>query len=48
MCVCVMCGSESEGWRERRRMRKREAVWEEVAMLAPRRGWEGEGSLLTE
>lgn len=32
----------------RLRKRKRAAVWEEAAMQAPRRGWQGEGSLLTE
>ena len=34
-----------EGLREGKRKR---AVWEEAALLAPMRDWEGEGSLLTE
>lgn len=48
--MCIMCGSDRgrDRERERRRKRKWEAVWEEAAMLDPRRDWEGEGSLLTE
>lgn len=53
-CVCAWDaerGCVSYVWyrtREGGRERKSEAVWEEAAMLAPRRDWEGEGSLLTE
>lgn len=45
-CVCYVWLKKRDGWGEWRR--KRAAVWEEAAMLAPRREWEGEGSLLTE
>lgn len=59
VCVCVCawaCESLIEKERERvcrkregsDEEKKREAVWEEAAMLVPKRDWEGEGSLLTE
>ncbi len=46
VCECYVWLRKREGWIEWKR--KREAVWEEAAMLAPRRDWEGKGSLLTE